>query len=524
MNNIIRTVIVSLIAMTTCLGQNIGESFFDDANTFFQRYVKNGNVDYASLQKTGDIMPFIIEIEKADITGATENTKKAFYINAYNFHVINLALKSYPIESVQEIPGFFDKKKIIVSGEKLSLTGFEKKYLLEAYDDPRLHFVLVCGAVSCPPITDFAYMPNLLDEQLEQQTSNALNDPSFIRINNEKTEISQIFKWYTSDFGGGRDEVIQFINKYSNATIGNNVDYYPYDWTLNDTKLRGSLSSKANSAANNASRYIVSSTIPVGTYEIKLFNNLYTQKTGSAEELTDRSSFFTTTLTALYGLNNRLNIGINGRWRRVRNHNLPSSPFGVFGSDENGSTRTGVTGFGPMIRWAPVPQWQNFSIQSSYTFAIGDELTGNSEQPFIDWNGAVWNTQIFNDFPIGDYFSLFTEIDLLLEDLGINNEDEGAFFNNRTTTPMTAILSYNPNRKSTVYTLAGYAPTWSLTNDNGESGLNINDYFYQYGIGVKYQFTPNFEIELLYSDFTTKFLSDNNGQAATYNLGIRANL
>jgi len=366
-------------------------------------------------------------------------------------------------------------------------------------------------------------MPNNLEEQLEEQTRLALNNPSFIKEADGKTELSQIFKWYTDDFGGSRSTVIDFINSYREIPISDKTGYYPYDWTLNDTALKNQIG-EGTSAGNNASRYIVSSTIPVGTYEIKVFNNLYSQKTGGNGELNWRSSFFTSTLTALYGLNSRLNVGINGRWRKVRNHALPSSPFGVFGSDENGSSRSGLTGFGPMIRWAPVPQWSNFSIQSSYTFAIGEDLKGNSEQPFIDWNGAVWHTQIFNDFPIGDNFSLFTEVDLLWEDIGGDDAEQNLFFDNKTTTPIIAIFSYNPDRKTTLYALGSYAPTWSLQNNEGVSGLNVSDYFYQAGIGGKYQFTPNFEIELLYSDFTTKFLSDTNGQASTYNLGIRVNL
>ena len=527
MYQFIKTTALLLIISTTGFGQTIDKKFFKDADAFFKKHVIDGRVNYGALQTTGDLIPLIIKVEKAELTGSNEATKKAFYINAYNLHVIDLALKNYPLKSVQEIPGFFTKKKIIVGGQKLSLNKFEKEYMLNPYDDARLHFVLVCGALGCPPITDFAYTPNQIEKQLEQQTKLALNDPTFVRSIGNKTEISQIFKWYKDDFGGGKDQTIQFINSYRSLPINEKTSYYSYDWALNDISLKNSdISGNINntSTGNNASRYVVSSTIPVGSYEIKIFNNLYSQKTGNDGELTDRSSFFTTTLTALYGLNNRLNIGINTRWRKVRNHTLPSSAFGVFGSDENGNSRSGLTGFGPMLRWAPIPSWENFSIQSSYTFAIGDELRGNNTQPFIDWNGAVWNTQFFNDFSIGDNFSLFTELDFLWEDIGSDDTEQGVFFNNKTTTPITVILSYNPNKKTTLYMLTGYAPSWSFENELGESGLTISDYFYQGGLGGKYQFTPNLEIELLYSDFTTKFLSDSKGQASTYNLGLRFNL
>ena len=97
----------------------------------------------------------------------------------------------------------------------------------------------------------------------------------------------------------------------------------------------------------------------------------------------------------------------------------------------------------------------------------------------------------------------------MLEDIG--GKDNNI---NRFSTPVTAIFSYNPSSKITIYTLGGFSPYWQ----------SEFDYFAQAGVGAKYQFTPNLELELLYTDFTNKFLSKTGGQAATYNLGLRFNL
>ena len=379
-------------------------------------------------------------------------------------------------------------------------------------NDPRLHFVLVCGALGCPPITNFAYQPKQLEQQLEQQTRIALNNNDFLKVNDGKVELSQIFKWYTQDFGGNKGAILNFINQYRTTPLSKSVkvSYYPYDWTLNDKAAASSQLNSNSSGGNNASRYIVSSTIPKGSSEIKIFNNLYTQRTGSEGNLTDRSTFFTTSLSYLYGLNNKLNVGFATRYRRVRNNRLPDSPFAVLGSSEAGSSRQGITAFGPQIRYAPVEKWSNFSIQSSFVFPVGEDLSGSSTQPFIDWNGSTWWTQFFNDFSIGSSWSLFTELDVLIEDIG--SSADGHI--NRFSTPVTAILSYNPNSKTTLYALSGFSPYWQSNFD----------YFYQVGLGAKYQFTPNFELELLVTDFTNQFLADTGGQAATYNLGIRFNI
>ena len=516
MKTLFNFLITTFLIIGNSFAQTDYQQFFQNTDTFLKAHVSNGLIKYDAVKNDARLNELIQTVETANVSGASDATKKAFYINAYNLLVINEAVKAYPIKSVQEITGFFDRKKVTIAGETFTLTSFEKERLLKPYQDARLHFVLVCGALDCPPITDFAYTPEKLDEQLNQSTKLALDDAGFLKVEGMNLSLSQIFKWYPEDFGGNKKGIIGFINKHRTYTVPSTskFSYYPYDWTLNDASA-GSLATSPNIGGggngNNAARYIVSSTIAKGTYEIKLFNNLYTQRTGSPDDLTDRATFFTSSLSVLYGLNNRFNIGINTRYRRVSNSSLPSSALNVFGgTPDGGSSRQGITAFGPQIRYAPIEKWENFSIQSSFVFAIGENLTGSATQPFIDWNGATWNTQIFNDFPIGSSFSLFTEIDFLLEDIG--SSSNGRL--NRFSTPATLILSYNPNRKTTFYTLGGFSPFWQDTFD----------YFYQFGVGTKYQFTPNVELELLVTDFTNKFLSDTGGQAATFNIGFRFNL
>ena len=117
---------------------------------------------------------------------------------------------------------------------------------------------------------------------------------------------------------------------------------------------------------------------------------------------------------------------------------------------------------------------------------------------------------MFNDFPIGTNFSFFTEVDLLLEDIG--REEEGRL--NRLSTPVTLIYSYFPNPQTTLYVLGNYSPFWQENYD----------YFWQAGVGTKYQFTRQLELELSYTYFSNQFLAQNMGRAATYNLGVRFNL
>ena len=515
----ISSLIFVLILQTQLFATASPAAFFDETDALLTRYVDNGRIDYAGLQQSNALRPLLAEIAEVDLNSLSGSERKAYLINAYNLLVIGQALEHYPLNSVLDVNGFFDRVKHTVGGRQLTLNQLEKDLLLREYEDARLHFVLVCGALGCPPITEFAYQPSQLEAQLERQTRLALNDPNFIKVaaDGSRVQLSQIFEWYAGDFGGNKANVLSFINEYRTTAIpaGVQVSYYNYDWSLNQNRGRTSVDpaledqgvSPVPGGGNNSARYVVSSAIPAGTFEIKIFNNLYSQEAAG-----ERSSFFTSTSSVLYGLTNRFNLGFDLRVRRVRYDEAgTASNFDVFGSNGASFSRTTVSGFGPKVRIAPFNNLPNFSIQSALWLPIGDDLSGAaSDQRFTEFDGATWFTQVFNDFPIGGNFSFFAEVDFVLEDIG--SAENGRI--NRFSTPVTGIFSYFPTPKTTLYGLASYSPFWQENND----------YFYQLGAGVKYQFTPKFELEILATAFDNQFLNSVNGNAGTVNLGVRFNL
>ena len=322
--------------------------------------------------------------------------------------------------------------------------------------------------------------------------------------------LSQIFEWYAADFGGKEKEIRRFINRYRSAPLPETkLRFYEYDWSLNQ-QLPAAITNEplAVDNSNNAFRYVVSAAIPTGSFEIKGFTNLYTQVTGGGEgRAAEQATFFTQNLSVLYGVNNRFNAGFDLRYRQVSFGPESDSRLAVFNLEQTATTRQGLTGIGPKIRYAPFAVLPNFSVQSTYWFATDDQLAGNAERPFIDFNGDTWFTQIFNDFSLGENFSIFTELDILWEDIGA--EDQGHI--NRFSTPVQVIFSYFPNPKTTLYTIGSYSPYWQQDFD----------YFYQAGLGAKYQITPRLEAELLYTEFRNQFIRSTNGTASTLNFGLR---
>lgn len=229
---------ILLFTSLTTFAQNNLPAFTSEANAFFKKFVTDGKVAYAAVKKEEkSIQTLTSKIGNINLANASENSKKAFYINAYNLLVIQAVTNLYPLQTVMEKPGFFDKMLHSVAGEKLTLNDLEKKKLLEPYQDARLHFALVCAAVSCPPLTNFAYTPEEVNTQLDNRTRQALNNPAFIRVNTQKQQVlvSKIFDWYKTDFTKNNQTVLVFLNSYRSNKIPPiyQVGYYDYDWNLN---------------------------------------------------------------------------------------------------------------------------------------------------------------------------------------------------------------------------------------------------------------------------------------------------
>ncbi|TDI69120.1 MAG: DUF547 domain-containing protein [Bacteroidetes bacterium] len=212
------------------------QSFFDEADALFKSYVSDGKVDYAAIKNNPDKLNSVLETAK-HISVSINDPKvyQAFWINAYNLAVIKGIIDNYPIKSPLDKKGFFDKTKYDLGGTSITLNDIENKNLRAQFDDARFHFVLVCGALGCPPIISKSYTASNLENLLEQQTINALNDNTFIKVTEKIVAFSEIFKWYKEDFVKEGQTEIDFLNDYRIEKVPKDakVTYYSYDWRLN---------------------------------------------------------------------------------------------------------------------------------------------------------------------------------------------------------------------------------------------------------------------------------------------------
>jgi hypothetical protein len=216
--------------------QNLTD-FFNKSNAFFKANVANGRVAYDKIHSNPQALKDVLKIaEGISVAKSDAKNYQAFWINAYNLSVIKGLIDHYPTKSPSRHAGFFDKTKHSLGGKQITLNDIEHNLLRGQFNDARFHFVLVCGALGCPPLISKAYLPNSLDAQLEAQTKKAING-SFIRVNTQKkrVQVSQIMEWYKSDFKTkGKDE-IDFINKYRTQKLEGNykLSYFTYNWDIN---------------------------------------------------------------------------------------------------------------------------------------------------------------------------------------------------------------------------------------------------------------------------------------------------
>ncbi|MFV1448680.1 hypothetical protein VBZ51_06020 [Maribacter sp. HS] len=259
---------------------------------------------------------------------------------------------------------------------------------------------------------------------------------------------------------------------------------------------------------SNIQQYTPSKLVGKGQYDVKWFNNLYTQTKSTFTDGTEpRQTFFTSTLEGYTG------VGTNKRWNIGAILEFRSNVIGdrsatdVFKFDgENNTARSGLTSIAPSIKFVPIASVSNFSIQSSFFIPLVDNETENGV--FLDQKGYIWQNRFFYDYTFpGDKWQLFSEIN---SELSFGDKEE-SFANNSLNLTPGLFLSYFPSSKFTVLALAQHSQRLDLGN-------NFAQDFTAIGGGAKYQLTSALNLELLYTNFVR---GSNTGLGQTFNLGLR---
>ena len=208
-------------------------------NDLLSRFVDEaGNVNYKAFKAEEEALDKYLDklAMEAPSESAGRTEKLVYYINLYNAATVKLILDNYPVKSIKDINSPWDKKWVRVGEKTLSLGAIEHK-ILRKMDEPRIHFAINCASYSCPKLLNIAFTEDNLEQELERATREFVNDPTRNRISKESAELSEIFKWYKSDFTE-HGSLSDYINRYSEIPIakGTKLKYIKYDWSLNEVK------------------------------------------------------------------------------------------------------------------------------------------------------------------------------------------------------------------------------------------------------------------------------------------------
>ena len=214
-----------------------------------KKYVDNqGLVDYASwhtnTKDTTRLSAYISYLE-ANISkqGRSDNDVMAFWCNMYNALTVQCILKHYPVRSIKDIQAshqgralasIWQKPLVQTHARTLSLDDIEHNILRLRFDEPRIHFALVCAALGCPPLRQNAYVGAQLNQQLNDQARRFLLDPDKNNIQTDTLRLSMLFKWFKDDFQ--KPTLTSYLDNYVDVTINPEavISYLTYDWQLNE--------------------------------------------------------------------------------------------------------------------------------------------------------------------------------------------------------------------------------------------------------------------------------------------------
>ena len=521
----IRVLLVSLLFVNISFAQEI-DTFYDAVDKIMAEHVADGWIDYEAIKNNpADLERAVDMIAAMDRESLASEDEKAFLINAYNVLVIKNIIDNYPTNSPLEVNGFFDRTKFEVAGTSYTLNELEKGDLFNAYPDARLHFVLVCAAIGCPELISEAYRAENLDDLLDARTRAVLNNDKHVRTIEEdkKHEVSELFTWYKKDFTEDGLDVIGYINKYRDTPLatGYKLGSITYDWQLNDVKKKRGFEigevqdfNTGLDPFSNLQSFTPSTLLVRGQFDVKIFNNLYTQTaffddSGSRRDAGRRDTYFTSIISLQVGYSSRLNLGLDLYPKAVRVGSEGSSALDVLQFSTNSNARAALAAVAPKVKFVPFKNNTRLAAQVTVYIPVVSDLEGiESGRPFLDYDNVQTWVQAFYDVSINQSLLLYLEGGLFFR---FDNDED--LINHEVTYPLKAILNYFPSQKLTLYASSEFTPSAQWQDPSLFSTL-----FTQFGVGAKYQITPRFEIESLVTLFPYGI---NRGAGQTYNLGFR---
>ncbi len=231
--------------------------------------VRDGLVYYRALRAERgrlDRYAASLNVPAATYEAWSSEHKIAFWINAYNAFVLQTVIdrypikgasKSYPPNSIRQVPGAFEQIKRRAAGRSVTLDEIEKT-ILPQFKDPRVYLALGRGAVGSGRLRSEAYSGDRIRQQLDAIQEEFVSERTMARIDRAGGQVSvtPIMSWHDAEFIAAYDKgatgplaarsaieraLVAFVSPWllplEKEFLQKNefkVTYHPFDWRLND--------------------------------------------------------------------------------------------------------------------------------------------------------------------------------------------------------------------------------------------------------------------------------------------------
>lgn len=240
------------VTLNEAYAANADSAKFDHStfDALLKKYVNaNGGVDYLGLKtETNALQAYIASLAKAPFDEMGRDEKLAFLINAYNAFTLDLIVEwlDKDIHSIRDIPADkrWDDVRWKVAGNTWSLSQIEHEQIRPKFQEPNVHFALVCAAVGCPPLRPEAYAAARIKEQLADQARIVhTNGSRWLQLDpgSGVLHLTSLYEWYGGDFEQVEKSVLDYAARYSSelATLLQSgkrpvIEWLEYDWSLNN--------------------------------------------------------------------------------------------------------------------------------------------------------------------------------------------------------------------------------------------------------------------------------------------------
>ena len=214
-------------------------------------HVEDGFVNYPGYASDPRLTQYIEQLNRLDPTTlASKKDRLAFWINAYNAFAIKGILDGYSPKTWTGKYTYFVSRDYMVGEADVNLWSIERDILIPRFREPRIHFAIVCASRSCPKLRSFAFLPDQLEQQLDDSARLFINDPTRNLFDREQkvAHLSKIFDWFTEDFVSHAGSLTKYVAQYVDdpqlarelANDTYEVKFLEYDWNLNGTPPLGS--------------------------------------------------------------------------------------------------------------------------------------------------------------------------------------------------------------------------------------------------------------------------------------------